>query len=225
MPCMLLQAAAGDSHKQNALPAVTQQATSNVTPAADITTAHSQAAYIAAVPIAVHKPDRSLLTVQHPAATTKISRQAAEHQPASDQISHETHQQSRGPTTGSMMSTSQLDQLSAAVEQLAQAVCLTSTGQAAAAPEPVPAGGVAASGQSTPRHFAVAGGSRSPLTQYASDTRSRDVGGIFAPLGPHMAELGRLLQAGKVSRKLDWFDPTLLQKLVSTAVSSVKHTP
>jgi len=33
--------------------------------------------------------------------------------------------------------------------------------------------------------------------------------------GPQVAQLKRLLQTGQVGRKMDWFDPTLLQKMVS----------
>jgi hypothetical protein len=36
-----------------------------------------------------------------------------------------------------------------------------------------------------------------------------------ADAGPQMARLKRLLQTGQVGRKMDWFDPALLQKMVS----------
>lgn len=38
--------------------------------------------------------------------------------------------------------------------------------------------------------------------------------------GPQVARLKRLLQTGQVGRKMDWFDPTLLQKMVSNCGST-----
>lgn len=37
--------------------------------------------------------------------------------------------------------------------------------------------------------------------------------------GPQVARLKRLLQTGQVGRKMDWFDPALLQKMVSNPVA------
>jgi hypothetical protein len=38
---------------------------------------------------------------------------------------------------------------------------------------------------------------------------------VLGEPGPQVARLKRLLQTGQVGRKMDWFDPTLLQKMVS----------
>jgi hypothetical protein len=38
--------------------------------------------------------------------------------------------------------------------------------------------------------------------------------------GPQVARLKRLLQTGQVGRKMDWFDPTLLQKMVRLTLTA-----
>eukprot|EP00878_Enallax_costatus_P029505 GHUV01031999.1.p1 GENE.GHUV01031999.1~~GHUV01031999.1.p1 ORF type:complete len:325 (+),score=131.41 GHUV01031999.1:198-1172(+) len=98
------------------------------------------------------------------------------------------------------------DQMLAGIEQLAQAVCLLATGQAAAAAV-AGSGGESFSFKSSD----VAGSTSSREGNDAA--RDASVGATTGVIGPHMARLKRLLQTGQVGGKLDWFDPTLLQKM------------
>lgn len=101
------------------------------------------------------------------------------------------------------------EQLLSGLEQLAQAVCLLATGQAAAA---------AAGGDSFSFKHGVGPSGDKPSdrsTGSAGDAGGRGSGNQAGGFGPQMSRLRRLLQTGQVGRKLDWFDPTLLQKMVS----------
>lgn len=42
---------------------------------------------------------------------------------------------------------------------------------------------------------------------------------------PHMEKLKQMLEAGQVTRKMDWFDPTLLQQMVSGTLVSILCDP
>lgn len=110
------------------------------------------------------------------------------------------------------------DQVLAGIEQVAQAVCLLATGQATTAAEPGP--GADRPGFRSTESTAGAASRQDSSADGEASWTSRGSGMI----GPHMARLKRLLQTGQIGRKLDWFDPTLLQKMVSMLITLGHNT-
>lgn len=116
-----------------------------------------------------------------------------------------------------VMPSAREDELLACLEPLAQAVCLLAIGQAAAADDAAPAdtfsfqGNEATSDRSA--HHQAGDEATYTVAAGSAGRGSREPSG---GAGPHLARLKRLLQTGQIGRKLDWFNPTLLQKMVCT---------
>ena len=89
---------------------------------------------------------------------------------------------------------------------------LIATGQAAAASGAAAANVADNQGGNSSFSFA-AGGAATAQAAVTSDP-----GNLQGPAGagPQLLRLRRLLQTGQVGRKMDWFDPVLLQKMVSS---------
>lgn len=126
----------------------------------------------------------------------------------------------------------QLQQQLVGLEVLAEAVCLLATGQAAAAadlagsPSPTAAepgghvNGPTNATTDTAGSFsfgrrAAAGSGGATGTAETKAAAVAGIGFLGAAASPQLSRLRRLLQTGQVGRKLDWFDPVLLQKMVS----------
>jgi hypothetical protein len=114
-----------------------------------------------------------------------------------------------------------LQQQLAGLELLAEAVSLLATGQAA------PAGAAAAASitdrQDGNSSFSFA--ARGAAAAAAATAAKMEGGGLQGPagLGPQLLRLRRLLQTGQVGRKMDWFDPVLLQKMVSSPLPATQR--
>lgn len=109
------------------------------------------------------------------------------------------------------------------IEQLAAAVSLMAVGAAAppAGATPAAAGsGVASAADWGFAAPAAAGEPPTPSFAFRQGAAGRAGAGAGAAQagatgGPQLAQLGRLLAAGQVAHKMDFFDPSLLQKMVS----------
>jgi hypothetical protein len=135
-----------------------------------------------------------------------VGMSVTQHQPAghSDHASRK-HQDMAAPD---LQLAEQLQQQLAGLELLAEAVSLLATGQAAAAGI---AAASAADAKDSSSDFSFSAG-RTAATAAGAGSSGQEA--LVGP-GPQLLRLHRLLQTGQVGRKMDWFDPVLLQKMVS----------
>lgn len=124
-------------------------------------------------------------------------------------------EQQQEPNTAGLQQ--QLLQQLAGLELLAEAVSLLATGQAAAAGGAAAANAADNQGGNSSFSFA-AGGAATAVAAMKSDP-----GNLQGPpgAGPKLLRLRRLLQTGQVGHKMDWFDPVLLQKMVSSLLNKI----
>lgn len=124
-------------------------------------------------------------------------------------------EQQQEPNTAGLQQ--QLLQQLAGLELLAEAVSLLATGQAAAAGGAAAANAADNQGGNSSFSFA-AGGAATAVAAMKSDP-----GNLQGPprAGPQLLRLRGLLQTGQVGCKMDWFDPVLLQKMVSSLLIEI----
>jgi hypothetical protein len=136
---------------------------------------------------------------------------------------HATKHQHQDMGSSGLQLAEQLQQQLAGLELLAEAVSLLATGQADAAGAAAASEADAKDGGSSSFSFTTGGAAAGAATTAAG------VGGsgqeTLAGPGSQLLRLRRLLQTGQVGRKMEWFDPVLLQKMVSEQARAAHSCP